>query len=92
MNELEHKGLLRTGKGLVVGRYIQKISLFPFSPQELWVGWELEGVEGEVPGLIEAGGMSDRDLREKGISEFQRIPFEYVGDLDLDPSNPTRAN
>jgi hypothetical protein len=69
-----------------VGRYIQKISLFPFSPQEMWVGWELEGVEGEVPGLIAARGMTASDLANKGIVEFQWIPAKYVGDLELEPS------
>lgn len=68
-------------KGTGVARYIQKISLVPFSAHELWVGWELEGVEGEIPGLLSVDGLSDRDLRERGVKEFQRIPRDYVGDL-----------
>lgn len=71
-----------------MGRYIQKISLFPFSAQELWVGWELEGIDGEVPGLIRVADLTAKELAEKGISEFQRIPFEYLGDLEVRPVVP----
>lgn len=71
-----------------MGRYIQKISLFPFSAQELWVGWELEGVDGEVPGLIRVADLTATELAEKGITEFQRIPFEYLGDLEVRPVIP----
>ncbi len=67
--------------GCGVARYIQKISLIPYSAHELWVGWELEGVHGEVPGLIAAERMSEEDLKSRGVSEFQRIPQGYVGDV-----------
>ena len=60
-----------------MARYIQKISLRPYSDTEVWAGWELEGHDGEVEGLIRAGTMSDEELARIGVTEFQRIPREY---------------
>jgi hypothetical protein len=68
-----------------MGLYIQKISLIPFSTLELWVGWDLEGMHGEIPGLIAADGMDEPELRALGVDEFQHIPHRYLGDLDLRP-------
>jgi hypothetical protein len=64
-----------------VGRYIQQISLVPFSTTELWVGWELEGVEGEIDGLRQAGQMTEIDLARLGVYEFQVIPEKYLHDM-----------
>ena len=62
-----------------MARYLQKISLRPYSDSEIWTGWELEGREGEVEGLILAEGMSEEKLvREYGVTEFQKIPSEYL--------------
>jgi hypothetical protein len=61
-----------------MARYIQKISLRPYSETEVWVGWELEGRDGEVQGLILADGMSPDELANLGVVEFQKIPKEYV--------------
>jgi hypothetical protein len=62
-----------------MARYLQKISLRPYSDSEIWTGWELEGREGEVEGLILAEGMSEEMLvREYGVTEFQKIPSEYL--------------
>jgi hypothetical protein len=69
--------------GEALARYIQKISLVPFSAQELWVGWELEGIDGNVAGLIYAESMSEVELKARGVVEFQRIPHHYL--LDFDP-------
>jgi len=60
-----------------MARYIQKISLRPYSDTEIWAGWELEGQDGEVEGLICAEAMSDEELAKLGVTEFQRIPREY---------------
>jgi hypothetical protein len=65
-----------------LSRYIQKISLVPFSAQELWVGWELEGIDGNVAGLIYAESMSEVELKARGVNEFQRIPRDYLLDFD----------
>ena len=60
-----------------MARYIQKISLRPYSDTEVWAGWELEGHDGEVEGLIRADTMSDDELARLGVTEFQRIPRAY---------------
>ena len=60
-----------------MARYIQKISLRPYSDTEVWAGWELEGHDSEVEGLIRADTMSDEELARIGVTEFQRIPREY---------------
>jgi len=60
-----------------MARYIQKISLRPYSDTEIWAGWELEGRSGEVEGLILADNMSADELVKLGVTEFQKIPREY---------------
>ena len=60
-----------------MARYIQKISLRPYSDTEIWAGWELEGRDGEVEGLILADNMSADELAKLGVTEFQKIPREY---------------
>ena len=61
-----------------MARYLQKISLRPYSETEIWTGWELEGREGQIEGLILAEAMSEDDLAKLGVSEFQKIPKEYL--------------
>jgi hypothetical protein len=60
-----------------MARYIQKISLRPYSDTEVWAGWELEGRDGEVEGLILADNMSAEELAKLGVTDFQKIPREY---------------
>lgn len=48
------------------------------------MGWDLEGMDGEIPGLVFAESLSDADLRQRGVREFQKIPKEYVGDVRTD--------
>ena len=62
-----------------MSRYLQKISLRPFSDVDLWTGWDLENRSGEIDGLMLADALSDDELRTKyGVTEFQRIPGEYL--------------
>lgn len=62
-----------------MGRYLQKISLRPYSDAEIWTGWELEGRTGEVEGLVNVDGIPAEELLAKyGITEFQKIPIEYL--------------
>jgi hypothetical protein len=62
-----------------MSRYLQKISLRPYSDAEIWTGWELEGREGEIDGLVLADGIPAEELeRQYGVTEFQRIPVEYL--------------
>jgi hypothetical protein len=61
-----------TGKR-VMARYIQRIALLG---KERWIGWEIDGVGTEIPGLLLADGMSEDELRARGIKEFRPMPFE----------------
>jgi hypothetical protein len=69
-----------------MARYIQKISLRPYTDADIWAGWELEGQAGDIEGLISADAMSVEELRTLGVTEFQKIPKEYL-DAGV---NPTR--
>ena len=64
-----------------MSRYLQKISLRPYSDADVWSGWELEGRDGEIDGLILADDMSDEELAGLGVTEFQKIPKEYLEDI-----------
>ena len=66
-----------------MSRYLQKISLKPYSDTDIWSGWELEGRTGEVEGLILADKMSEEELKKLGVTEFQVIPKEYLDVRDF---------
>lgn len=68
-----------------MARYLQKISLRPFTDTEIWQGWELEGRSGEVEGLILADNMSADELAKYGVIEFQKIPAEYIDSAEFLP-------
>ena len=69
-----------------MSRYLQKISLKPYSDAEIWTGWELENRSGELDGLILADGISDEELVAKyGVTEFQKIPGEYLAAGEFRP-------
>ena len=59
-------------------RYIQRISLRPYSEADIWTGWDLEGRSGEVEGLVLADTMSADELSRLGVTEFHKIPAEYL--------------
>jgi hypothetical protein len=62
-----------------MSRYLQKISLRPYSDAEIWTGWELENRSGEIHGLILADTMSAEELvANYGVTEFHKIPAEYL--------------
>ena len=61
--------------------YLQKISLRPYSESEIWTGWELEGRDGEIEGLVLADDMTDEEIAAHGVTEFQKIPKEYLADI-----------
>lgn len=72
-----------------MGRYLQKISLRPYSDAEIWTGWELEGRDGELDGLVLADGLTPEQLaHDYGVTDFQKIPIEY---LDSSEFRPKRA-
>ncbi|PYQ25838.1 MAG: hypothetical protein DMF56_26415 [Acidobacteria bacterium] len=56
-----------------MARYIQRIALLG---KERWIGWEIDGVGTEIPGLILADEMPEEELRARGVKEFRPMPFE----------------
>lgn len=68
-----------------MARYIQKISLRPYSDSEIWAGWELEGRTGEVEGLVLADHLSPDELARLGVTEFHRIPADYMDKGEFTP-------
>lgn len=68
-----------------MARYLQKISLRPYTDTEIWQGWELEGRSGEVEGLILADNMTADELAKYGVVEFQKIPAEYIDSAEFQP-------
>jgi hypothetical protein len=68
-----------------MSRYIQRISLLG---KERWIGWEVDGVGSEIPGLTLADGISEEELQARGIREFRAMPFESflgLGAMAADP-------
>lgn len=71
-----------------MSRYLQKISLRPYSDAEIWTGWDLENRTGELDGLILADGIPDDVLRATyGVTEFQKIPGEYLAAGEFRPKH-----
>jgi hypothetical protein len=68
-----------------MARYIQKISLRPYSDTDMWTGWDLEGRDGEIEGLVLATSMSADELAQLGVTEFQKIPAEYLDSGEFAP-------
>ena len=61
-----------------MARYVQKIALLG---KERWIGWEVDGVGTEIPGLTLADGLTDEELRARGIKEFHPLTFESFLEL-----------
>lgn len=56
-----------------MARYLQRIALLG---KERWIGWEVDGVGTEIPGLILADDLTDEEIRARGVKEFRPMPFE----------------
>jgi hypothetical protein len=69
-----------------MARYIQRIALLG---KERWIGWEVDGVGTEIPGLLLADELSDDELRARGIKEFHPMPFENFLGMGAAISNPS---
>jgi hypothetical protein len=66
-----------------MSRYIQKIVLGTGpSQREWWVGWEIDGVNGEIDGLILADALTAEELASKGIREFQPVSRNMLTHID----------
>jgi hypothetical protein len=67
-----------------MSRYIKKFkSTIALGPTEepgfaLWVGYEIEGVDGDVAGLTNVDDWSFERLRELGVTTFARVE---IGDV-----------
>jgi hypothetical protein len=67
-----------------VSRYIKKFkSTTALGPTEergfaLWVGYEIEGVDGDVAGMVNVDDWSFEKLRELGVTTFTRVG---IGDV-----------
>lgn len=61
-----------------MARYIQRIALLG---KERWIGWEVDGIGTEIPGLTLADEMTDDELRARGIKEFHQLTFESFLEL-----------
>jgi hypothetical protein len=68
-----------------MARYLQRISLLG---KERWIGWEIDGVGTEIPGLTLADHLSDDEVRAHGVKEFRAMPFESFLGLGAATTSP----
>jgi hypothetical protein len=66
-----------------MARYVQRISLLG---KERWIGWEIDGVGTEVPGLTLADRFSEEELRARGVKHFTPLSFEMFLAMNTDAS------
>lgn len=60
-----------------MARYLQRISLLG---KERWIGWEMDGVGTEIPGLTLADDLTEDELIARGVKEFHTLTFEsFIG-------------
>jgi hypothetical protein len=71
-----------------MARYLQRITLLG---KERWIGWEIDGVGTEVPGLTLADHLSDEEIRARGVKEFHAMPFESFLGLGAATTNVASA-
>jgi len=72
-----------------MARYVQRIALLG---KERWIGWEIDGVGTEIPGLQLADGLSEEELRGRGVKEFRPMPFESFLGLGAAVANPSELH
>ena len=68
-----------------MAKYIQRIALLG---KERWIGWEIDGVGTEVAGLMLADGLSDAELRARGVKEFHPLDFETFLGMNPEAGKP----
>lgn len=56
-----------------MARYLQRIKLLG---KERWIGWEIDGIGTEVPGLMLADDLPEEEVLARGVKEFHAMPFE----------------
>ena len=56
-----------------MARYLQRIALLG---KERWIGWEIDGIGTEIPGLLLADELPGDDPRLSLVSDFRPLAFE----------------
>lgn len=56
-----------------MARYIQRIALLG---KERWIGWEIDGIGTEIPGLLLADELPRDDGRLAAVKEYRPLAFE----------------
>lgn len=69
-----------------MARYLQRIRLLG---KERWIGWEIDGIGTEVPGLMLADDLSEEEVRARGVKEFHAMPFESFLGLGAATTSPS---
>jgi hypothetical protein len=72
-----------------MARYLQRIALLG---KERWIGWEIDGVGTEIPGLMLADDLSEEEIRARGVKEFRPMPFESFLGLGAAVSGPAELH
>jgi hypothetical protein len=70
-----------------MARYIQRITLLG---RQRWIGWEIDGVGTEIPGLVLADDLPEEDLLSRGVKEFRPLPFETF--LEMNPKSESGSD
>ena len=79
-----HNGIGRR-PGIGMARYIQKIALLG---KERWIGWEVDGIGTEVPGLTLVDHLTAEELAARGVTHFAPMPFEVFLGMEAATSTP----
>jgi hypothetical protein len=72
-----------------MAKYLQKIALLG---KVRWIGWEIDGVGTEIPGLTLAEDLSDEEILARGVKEFRPMPFESFLGLGAAVSSGSSAD
>jgi hypothetical protein len=56
-----------------MARYLQRIKLLG---KERWIGWEIDGIGTEVPGLMLADDLPAEEILARGVKDFHAMAFE----------------
>jgi hypothetical protein len=61
-----------------MARYIQRIAL---AGRERWVGWEVDGIGTDIPGMTSADELAEDEIRSRGVKDFRPLPFENAVEM-----------
>lgn len=69
-----------------MAHYIQRITLLG---RQKWIGWDIDGVGTEIPGLVLADDLPEEDLRSRGVKEFRPLSFEGFLEMKAQLDEPS---